>query len=283
MGSSSSESGDSTTTIRYADYVESAHSKFLSRESSRVDRAIGQNPYDSYSNTNNNYGYLGVGYSIQDFPSVYDIYGKFMAGLNIESIWAEIFSDTVNNTQVAAVVTAESKLMRDDLYSITLPAYEVGMRDIGAVNTSSFIIGKALLEDSRQKSLAKFSAELRYKLLPLVEQRYEAHLGWNQAVATTYIGLLKDYYTVVKSYKEMDFDMQDKRMRWPLAMLDYERAALGALQGATKTTSESGSSGSGAVLGGAMSGAAMGGAVSGGNPIGIGIGAVVGGVAGLLF
>jgi hypothetical protein len=281
-GGSSSESSSGETTIRYAPYIESRHTAFLGAVASQRSSATSRNPYNGYSEVSVDAGFFGSGYSLSSFPSLYDMYGKFMAGLNIEAIWAELFEDTVNNAQIGTLVAAESSLLRDELNSNILPEFETGMRDIGAVNSSSFVIGKALLEDTRQKMLAKFSAELRYKLLPLVNDRYDIHLKWNSGVIASYMDVIKHYFTIKQSIHEMNYTMLDRGARWPLEMLDYERAALGALQGAMKQTGDAGGPSTGSkVLGGALSGAAAG--ASFGGPFGAAIGGVMGGLAGLLF
>lgn len=281
-GSSGSSESSGETTIRYAPYVESRHQNFLASVASARSSATSNNPYNGYSAVAVDAGFFGSGYTLASFPSLYDMYGKFMAGLNIEAIWAEIFEDTTDNAQVGNLVAAESDLLRDELNSNILPEFQTGMRDIGAVNSSSFVIGRTLLEDSRQKVLAKFSAELRYRLLPLVNERYDIHLKWNTGVIDSYMGVIKHYFTVKQSIGEMNYQHLDRGARWPLEMLDYERSALGALQGAMKQSGDAGGASSGSkALGGALSGAAAGGAIGG--TWGAGIGAVVGGVAGLLF
>ena len=69
-----------------------------------------------------------------------------------------------------------------------------------------------------------------------------------------------------------------KNTLWPFTVLEYQRAALGALQGATNQGGGGAESSQiGKSIGGAMSGAATGFMVSGGNPLG----AVVGGGIGL--
>jgi hypothetical protein len=290
-GSGGGEGTTSTgeTTIRYAPYVESNHQDFLRDVNYRTDRAIGQNPYDDYDALTGRVdtGFFGSGYSIGSYPSLYDMYGKFVAGLNIEALWAELFSNTLNGPQVGQLVQAEHAFLNDELDTTSLPRFQTGMRDLNAVNSSTFIIGQALLEDTKNKAVGKFSASLKYQLIPVAQDRHKSHLAWNSGVIGQYMDIMKYYFTMKQAYEEMDMTMQDRRMRWPLEMLDYRRASLGALQGAYKsTTSTEGGGGGGAstgakVLGGALSGAAAGAYVGG--PWGAVVGGVIGGLGGLLF
>jgi hypothetical protein len=70
---------------------------------------------------------------------------------------------------------------------------------------------------------------------------------------------LKLYYSIRTDVDEINYSMAAKHKLWPFTVLDYERAALGALQGATTSkTDVAGASTAMKVLGGAMSGGAMG-------------------------
>lgn len=286
-GSETTSSG--TTTIRYAEYVEANHKSFLSEVSSRVSKSIGNNYYNDYESlrTRVDTGFFGSNYSIGSYPSLFDMYGKFIAGLNVEALWRELFNDTLNGTVANNLVQAEHAFLNDELDTTAVPRFMTGMRDLNAVNSSTFIIGKALLEDTKNKAVNKFSASLKYQLIPVAQDRHKSHLAWNSGVVTVYMDMMKYYFTLRQGITEMDFAMYDRRSRWSLEMLDYRRAALGTLQGAYKSTSTSeGGGGGGAstgskVLGGALSGAAAGAYVGG--PWGAAIGGVLGGLGGLLL
>jgi len=279
MGSSG---GGGKTTVRYAEYIEDKHKEFLEKTVELRDIALASNPYDGYENIPVDVGFFGAGYTMASFPSLYDMYGKFMAGLNIEAVWSELFESTVNGPEVGNLVRAESAFLKDELDSTVVPRFMTGMRDMNAVMSSTFVIGKALLEDSRQKAVAKFSAELRYKLIPIAEDRWKAHLAWNTSVISIYMDVMKHYFTIKQGIEEGNLEIAAKSALWGMDILDYEKANLGALQGAVKSnTKQSGASTGAKVLGGALSGAAMG--ASTGNPYAAAAGAVIGGIAGLLM
>lgn len=258
MGSGKSKS-KSTTIIRYAPYVEEKHSDFLATVNARRALAVDQSPFTNYVDVVVDDAFFGSGYTIASFPSLYDMFGKFMAGLDIDVLFDQVFEDTVNSAQVANLVSAEAALLDDDMETNAIPRMQTGMRDINSVLASTYPIARAVIEDGRVKAVAKFDAELRYKLIPVAEARWQTHLQWNQQVVTIYSELMKFYYAAKHDVNEDNYAFAAKDKLWPFTVLEFERAALGALQGATNTrTDAAGASTTSRILSGALSGAAMG-------------------------
>lgn len=286
MGSSggSSSGGDSTNTIRYASYIETRHQTFLADSAAYTNSAVANNPYDTFTDIPVDAGFFGTGYILASFPALFDVYGKFVAGLDIDALWEEILASTTNSPAAKNLVVAESALLDDELDSSVLPKFMTGMRDLNATMSSTFVNGKALLIDSKQKAIGKFSAELKWKLVGIAQDRYKAHIAWNIEVVNQYANLFNTYFSSKNNMTRLNYEFKAKGALWDLDVLDYHRANLGALQGAIKQTSNQSSSGSTAtgVLGGALSGAAAGGMMTGGNPIGMVAGGIIGGVASLL-
>jgi len=251
--------GDTQTTIRYAPYIEVQHQTFLSLVADHRTAALADNPFTGYTDVEVEDAFFGAGYTIASFPSLYDMFGKFMAGLDIEVLWQQEFEDTVNSPEVANLISAEADLMDDDIEATSIPRLQTGMRDLNSVMASSYPIGRAVIEDGRVKSIAKFGAELRYKLIPVAQERWKTHLQWNQQVVSIYAELMKFYYAAKHDVDEDNYSYASKYRLWPFTVLDYERAALGALQGATsQKTDVAGASTTARVMSGALSGAAMG-------------------------
>ena len=280
--------GDVKTTVRYAGYIEDKHKAFLNEIVVRRTAAIDNSPYSGVATIASDDGFFGVGYTLASFPSLYDMYGKFMAGLDVEDLYNQIYGDLMEGPVTHNLVSAEAAFLSDELESDTIPRYEVGMRDINAVMSSTFIIGKALLEETRLKAVAKYSAGLQYALLPIAAQRWQAHLEWNRSVVAVYSEIMKLYFSSKMDVDSHNTEMLAKNRLWPFTVLDYERVAIAAMQGATKTTTDSaGSSGASRAISGALGGAAMG-AMAGakigavGGPMGAAIGGAVGLMGGLL-
>jgi hypothetical protein len=229
-GTTTTSSG--TSTIRYAPYIESHHQTFLSETSAYVDSATNAAPFNDFSEIPVDVGFFGAGYVLASFPSAFDVYGKFVAGLDIEAMWNQVYNSTVESPVVNNLIQAHSAFLSDELDTTVLPKYQLGMRDINAVMTSSYVIGKGLLMDQMEKNLNKFATETKFKMIDVAQNRWKMHLVWNQDVATKYAGLIKDYFTVKQNMTAFNFDMLSRQALWPLLVRDYERANLGALQGA---------------------------------------------------
>ena len=277
------DGGDRETTIRYAPYVENKHKAFLSTVATYRASTTGDSPFTGYTDIDIENAFFGSGYAISSFPSLYDMYGKFMAGLDIDTLYSQLFEDTVNAPEVNNLVSAEVTLLDDDIETNILPRFQTGARDINSVMCSSFVVGKSLIEEARIKMLSKFSAELKYRIIPIVTERWKTHLAWNEDVVKTYAEIMKLYYSAKMDIDSTNYGMAVKDKLWPFTVLEYERAAIGALQGATTTTSDvAGTSQARKAIGGAMSGAAMGAMVGSVVPgVGTAIGAGVGWAIGL--
>jgi len=263
-GRGSSQPADTSTTIRYAPYIEERHTNFLNSVYSARLVAVADNPFDDYTDVEVDDAFFGAGYTIASFPSLYDMYGKFMAGLDIEALWTQIFDDTIDSSVVSDLIAAEMDLLDDEIDEVSIPRLQTGMRDINSIMSSSFSTGKALIENTKTKLMAKFSADLKYRLIPIAQSRWETHLNWNKLVIGTYSEIMKLYFSAKTDVDEVNYAMAAKKTLWPFTVYDFERAALGALQGATNSkTDAAGASTMSRVLSGALQGAAMGAMVGG--------------------
>ena len=302
--------GDQVVTVRYAPYIEAQHSEFLNTVATHRDYLVGtvrssvlvndstghpiidqlnvrgheithDSPFITFDPIVFATAFFGTGYTIASFPSLYDMYGKFMAGLDIDTLFSQTFEDTVNAPEINDLVAAESDLLDDEITNKVLPPILTGSRDINSVLSSTFIIAKSIPRDTQVKVIEKFSSELKYRMIPVAVERWKTHLEWNKNVVMTYSEIMKLYFSASMDLSDFNYSMISKHDLWPFTVLDYERAALGALQGATTTNKDvAGGSGMQKALGGAASGAAMGGLI-GSTIVGGGIpGAVIGGVLG---
>jgi len=313
--------GDSIVTVRYAPYIEDKHFAFLhhvarhrleltgyrsdvsldqdvssfgslfdslitranAKGLSLADAITCDSPFIDYDNILTDVAFFGTGYTIASFPSLYDMYGKFMAGLDIDTLFSQVFEDTVNASEINDLVAAESALLDDEITEKVLPPILTGARDINSVMSSTFVIARAIPRDTQLKLVEKFSSELKYRMIPVAVDRWKTHLEWNKNVILTYSEIMKLFFSAKMDVEDFNYSMLTKHDLWPFTVLDYERAALGALQGATTTNKDvaGGSTGQKA-LGGALAGAAAG-AIMGSTVPGIGtlFGGAIGGMLGL--
>lgn len=276
--------GDSSTEVRYAPYLESIHVDFLTSLRTDVDMLYHntprwQSPYGNHVAIEVEDAFFGTGYTIASFPSLYDMYGKFLAGLDIEVLYSQLYEDTLNAPVINDLIASEGMLLDDEINTNSLPRFQAGMRDINSVMSSSFVIGKSLIEDTRTKAISKFSSELKYRLIPVAQDRWAKHLEWNRNVVMSYAEIMKLYYMSKSDMNDHNYEMAREHLLWPFTVYDYERAAIGALQAATNSKTSQKSSRLGGALSGAASGA-MAGAMFGG--FGAIVGAMVGGIGGYM-
>ena len=230
--------GDSKTEIRYAGYIEEKHKDFLNTLAAQRENDIDNSPFTGYTELEVDDAFFGTGYLISSFPSLYDMYGKFMAGLDIDVLYGQIFEDTVNAPEINNLVSAEAVMMDDDIDMNVLPRFQTGMRDINSVMSSSYVCGRAAIEDARVKALSRFSAELKYRMIPVVTDRWRTHLDWNRHTVMLYAEIMRTYYQVKTNVEEHFYNIQELDAKWPWTVLGQERAGLGALQGAKTSDSE---------------------------------------------
>lgn len=283
--------GNSITqnTIRYAPYLEGHHQVLLDgyrdhaewllwEPSEQADR-----PYMDYDEITIETAFFGSGYALSSFPSLYDMYGKFMAGLDVEVLFDQHFGDTISGTVVSNVISEEALALEDDIVENAAPRFKAGLRDINSVISSSFLTGLAMMEVARTRAISKFSADIRYRLLPLVTERWKTHLDWNKTVIDSYAQILKFYLTAKMDIDNHNVEFHVKDKLWPFSIMEQYRVAVGTLHGAQSITETvKGASRAQKAIGGALTGASTGAMIGSAVPgIGTAIGAVVGGILGV--
>lgn len=285
---------DHMTTMNLpAPYVQVAHTEYMNLMKTHRGAIIGDSPFEGYTDIEVETAFFGTGYTIASFPSLYDMFGKFMAGLDIEVLFSQVYEDTVNAPAINNLVSAETAMMDDDIDTNVLPRFKEGMRDINSVMSSSFVVGKSVIEDARVKALSKFSAELKYRMIPVATEKWKAHLDWNKSVTGVYAEFMKFYYSAAMDVTDFNNTTLAKDKLWPFTVLEYNRVAVGVLQQAIVSRTDvagSGASQTGKAISGALGGAVMGATLAGslaggagafvGIGTGAGTGAMIGGAAG---
>ena len=269
--------------VRFAPYIEDQHKDFLATTMNKRQLLLDASPFENVESLRTEEIFWGAGFTLTGFTTLYDNWFFQMWEADPNVIFNAIFKEvtTTEGSLVGELLAAESKLVDDDLLSSSIPRFETGMRDINSVMTSSFIIGRALIEDARVKSMAKFSGQLQFTLLPIALERWTKQMEWGKSVVSSEIELMRFYLQASMDRIQHDQEVSVRHALWPFTILDYERSALGALVGAqrtTQTTAGGGGSSASKALTGIMGGAAMGAMVSGGNPYGTAAGAVIGGI-----
>lgn len=214
---------------RYAPYLESRHTDLLNTTAAYRASIITDSPYSDYLDQNFDEAFFGAGYAIADFPSLYDMYGKFMAGFDVEAMWSRSFEATTSLDELDArtkklIVDKDEELTRD-----TIPEYKLRMRKLGAVESSSFVIGKARIESQRVKVLSTISTDTKFSIIDQAEDKFISELNWNQDITKGYSSLMKFYYMTAMTGTDANYTFATRNTLWPMEVLDFERSVLGAM------------------------------------------------------
>jgi len=294
MGGSSgggSSGGTNIHYIRYAPYVESKHSTFLVNSENIGVSTRESNPYEDNQDLDFTDGLYSAGYCMSSFPSLYDMFGKFMSGLNIETLWAKLQHSVQNEELISAMVTASNQLTSLKFEKEILPKFKATMRDFNAVVSSNFIIGSSVLEQNMLKENATLSESSRSNLISGAINLMGSNLGWNESIIKSYLSITKAAVTLEMNVQDDNYGYARENIMWPFTTLEQERANLAALKGSVNTSKGSAEeeelSTEVKVLSGAVSGAMMGATIGSivpgvGTAIGAVIGGVIGGLSGLL-
>lgn len=277
--------------IRYAPHIEQAHKRILDQSGGVVPtRSIFNVLNDLFDDSSyKDYEYYDIDdaffgrvpgnpertYEMRNFPSLYDMFGKFMAGLDVHVLWADVYEDVIHGPEIAAAVSAQSELLDNEVRTKILPSFLAGMRDINAIQSTTFVIGKAIIADAQVRSLNDFQSRIRLSAIELSGQLWRSHLDWSKNVIAIYLEMIKLYYAtrIDVDHKQLEYKTKDKL--WNMDLFDEPRAMLGALNGASAAQMKNRPSQAQSAIAGALSGAAMGSAIY------PGVGTAVGAVAGL--
>lgn len=275
MGKGGGDAGDSEVTVRYAPYLEDAHIDFIHTVEAWRNTDIGASPFTGYAAPDLENAFFGSALLLSGITPLFTIYTQYM-GIDVNALFDQIFLDTTTGPLISNLVSEQALELQDDLDRNALPRFETGMRDINAVTSSTFVIGRAVMQGDKTKATAKFDAELRYKMVPVAVERWKTLLNWNKDNVVVYSELIKLYLAEKISQESHGYEIVAKHTLWPFTVLEYNRLALSALTNASNTkTDVQGASTAEKVVGGGMMGAGAGFMV-GGAP-----GAVIGGVLGL--
>jgi hypothetical protein len=227
-------SEETTTAMRYAPYVEEHHNIFLDVMTARREVAIAVSPFADYSFDVIDEDFFGVGYLVSSFASLYDMFGKFMAGIDIDTLWNAAVTAVLTPSEVQDHINEQKAFLDAQIDMKVLPDFQHEMRDINAVASSSFVVGAAMIEDKRVKDLAVICTEAIAQLIPTASKQWKNTLDWNKGLITTYAKLMRDYFSSRMTTDEAHYKMGVDGEMWPFTVLDYERKGLKALTPVTK-------------------------------------------------
>ena len=281
----SSGGGGSSGKVEYPAYIEAIHKDWLNNTGADtitssvtdiMNANLGNSPYAAVAAFDPDVDIAAAESAVSDFEDLVDLLSN---GTALNTLINEIVSEDRIDDQVAQFTAS----MDDKLLTQAYPAFEAGMRDINAVQSSAFALGRSIIEDSRLREITKFESSVRFKVhgddaLSIIAMK----LQYQGAVAQT-LSELKRIKMVIKNEEtNLNIDIDDKDARWDIETFQYGANMMASPAGGTAMpgTPKVGMSKTQSTVSGAMAGAAIGTQVSPG--YGTAVGAVVGGVAGYL-
>lgn len=219
---------------------------------------------------------------ITNFDTAIDTLALDVAALTSNTSFAEILSLFFDPTRLTAITNAFAADLDAQLAATVYPRFEVGMRDLNAVMSSAFPIGRSLIEVGRNREVAKFDAEMRMKLHgELALQFITLKTELDGRLASLKIEAGRIGAVLKKEETDVNLEITQHNALWDLEVYKYGCNVMAAISGASTVQDKRGPSKGQSAVGGALSGAAVGTSISPG--YGTVAGAVVGGIAGYLM
>jgi hypothetical protein len=242
----------------------------------------GASPYNGYVPKDPDAAFFAAGNSLSNYTSVYE-YLNDLSSDDLNAIFSSYVTD--DDTKITAAIAAHSALLDDEITTNVLPKFKAGMVNTNATMGSAFVIGEALILDSKAKKIADTDAKIRLQRLQeggdLALRRLGAWVEWRKNVTAISTEASRIY---LAAYGDRDDDYLEglhKDATWDLEMYQYGTQVMASISG-QPSQSMPRKSKTASAIGGAMSGAAMGGMIAGASsgaiagPVGIGVGAALG-------
>lgn len=294
-GGGSGGGGGSSGAVDYPDYMKTRHSSLYDMMGREVADAKANNPYVGMQAHN-------PASMIKEMFATVDYYDAVIREFDPIQVWESLMGtvprvvfDMLDMAPLQDYIDQQKVRLRHGVEDEILPKYRRGMQDIGAVMTSAFKIGEALLWLREIEEEAALEKEFKGKLaLAAYEYSFKStgdiinltlqKIAYHKDVMHYNLEVLRMGYAAMKEYQDSMNIYKIEDTKWKLEMDKYLMDSLGSISssaGTSYSTSTGGGSRVSSAIGGALSGAGAGAMVSGGNPVGAAIGGAIGLAAGL--
>ena len=200
-----------------------------------------------------------------------------------ESVYSDLFGDTYVNADIAAY----ANIIDDQIDNITIPKFQRGLQDINAVQSSSFVLGEALIYGFRDRDVAKYGSDLRLKMnfqqIELISQSATQMIAglmqkvdFIKAVTHFTIEYNRMYIVAQVDKNKTEIELDELDATWDVKTYAYGSNVMASIAGAAVAQGTPAKSQMTSALASGMSGAAAGGSVGGW------WGAAIGGAAGFI-
>ena len=299
--------GGGAGVVDYPDHMKDTHYDWLSNEGTSLlagenvtaimAAAIGASPFTGETAYDPDTDLDAIDTAVSDFNTLIDNLAHRTDWEDaIDAVLAKIDGDILSDAYLDADIAAFTDLVDDEHYDVVEPRFESGMRDINAVVSSAFVIGKSNLVAKKNRDIAKYSSELRLKMntqrndmitgsVPTMLDMLIKRVSFERDHAALILEAKKIRIIAAKEQTDQDLLISEADARWDLEVFQYGANVLASIGGGTGHPSPAGMSKAQSALGGAMAGAAIGATPALSGPTGgwsIAIGAAIGGIGGYL-
>lgn len=308
-GGGGGSGGDSRNEIRYAPFVENQYQRLMYGNADDVDgfkqygvwRILQQTfdhskegllpsttPYTNYAAPRIEDGFFGSGLSITNFASLMTYIQTYLQDQSPQVLWQQTYNEVVQGTVVNDSIAAHAALVDNEVITTMLPRLVGGLRDINAVQSSAFVVGKALVQQQQVRLVNDYSAKLRVAMVELSGRLWGGKLEWYRTIPALVKDVYLAYYQDKIEYETQKMEFAVKDRLFNLTLFDDVRSAVGALNGAAASGGSQGrsnmpSQGVRALASGismAATGASVGSSVAAGTSVGSSAGGIYGAIIG---
>lgn len=195
----------------------------------------------------------------------------------IEAFKHEIEGLDTDTLDIDAIGERLSRSALNRIEATTLNRFHRGMQNINAVNTTAFVIGRAVIYGFAQDSIDQTTGSIMAN-----------HQQWQNQMRSSLLhyGIETERMRIAAN---VDRDSQtnqilEAELRWPMEIFQYGANLLSASMGGTSPVGTAKASAAQSTIGGGLQGAAIGAQLgaSSGTPFGVGLGAGVGALIGAI-
>ena len=283
--------GGGSGKVDYPDYMKTIHGDWLDNSGADtitssitdvMNAALGSSPWttqSAYDPDNDIVEIVGAPDDIQTLVNL------LSSGTSLDDIITNVLSDS----RIDDAVDEYAADLDARLTSEILPRFEAGMRDINAVVSSAFAIGRAIIEENQDRQVAKYSADLHMKAfsddaIKVIGLKLE----YQRIASAMLMEAYRMKIVAKKEENEVNMKIDEEDALWDLSIFQYGSNLLASIGGGVASPDTKRPSALQSAIGGALSGAAAGAMIAGASkgaiagPTGMIAGAVLGAASAFL-
>jgi len=293
--------GGSSGQVRYPAYVEAIHEDWLRQAADTINSsvtdvmnsALGASPFAAAVPYDPD---VDIATYISAIGDLDTLTAAFIGTLDLSPTLPTVVSESDITSDVANLETQLKSLKDARLTGSIIPRFEAGMRDINAVVSSAFVIGRTIIETDADQEVTRDVAshgsrlriavkatdaqvgELNLKNSELTMKAQQTRLDFEKMLTQLIVEAYRIKIVAKKEESDLTIEYDASDAKWDLEVFQYGANVMASPAGGTGVPTGKRSS-AGSTIGGALSGAAMG--AVGGLMVGGPVGAAIGGVLGL--